>query len=115
MFTEHALNMDRSDRIRQVVSIPVLLSNRINDPKMADILIKMGVCDAVCMGRGSLADPYLPVKACAGKFCNIRYCIGCLQGCEWPILEDGDVTCLVNPRVGREIENDLALVKEPKK
>lgn len=115
MFTDHALNMDRSDRIRQVVNIPVLLSNRVNDPKMADTLIMMGVCDAVCMGRGSLADPFLPKKACDGKFCNIRYCIGCLQGCEWPILEDGDVTCLVNPRVGREIENDMEKVASPRK
>lgn len=115
MFTDHALNMDRSDRIRQVVDIPVLLSNRVNDPKMADTLIKMGVCDGVCMGRGSLADPFLPKKACDGKFCNIRYCIGCLQGCEWPILEDGDVTCLVNPRVGREIEDEMEPVAEPKK
>ena len=115
MFTDHALNMDRSDRIRQVVDIPVLLSNRVNDPKMADTLIKMGVCDAVCMGRGSLADPYLPNKARAGKFENIRYCIGCLQGCEMPLFLDDVVTCLVNPRVGREFENDLEKVPEPKK
>ena len=114
MFTDHALNMDRSDRIRQVVDIPVLLSNRINDPKMADTLLKIGVCDAVCMGRGSLTDPFLPQKACDGKFCNIRYCIGCLQGCEWPILEDGDVTCLVNPRVGREIEDEMEQVANPR-
>lgn len=115
MFTDHALNMDRSERIRQVVDVPVLLSNRVNDPKMADTLIKMGVCDAVCMGRGSLADPFLPQKAREGRFCNIRYCIGCLQGCEWPILQDGDVTCLVNPRVGREIEDEMERVESPRK
>lgn len=115
MFTDHALNMDRSELIRRAVDIPVLLSNRVNDPKMADVLIDMGVCDAVCMGRGSIADPYLPAKAREGKDRCIRYCIGCLQGCEWPLLQDDAVTCLVNPRVGREYEDEMETVVEPRR
>lgn len=115
MFTDHAINMDRSELIRRVVDIPVLLSNRVNDPKMADTLIRMGVCDAVCMGRGSIADPHLPAKARAGRDRSIRYCIGCLQGCEWPLLQDDVVTCLVNPRVGREYENEMEPVETPRR
>lgn len=40
------------------------------------------------MARGSLADPYLPAKAKEGRFEAIRYCIGCLQGCEMPLFMD---------------------------
>ncbi len=112
MFTPHAPNMDRSEKIRATVNIPVILSNRVNDPEMADTLIEMGVADAVAMGRGSLADPHMPAKARAGRFCEARQCIGCLQGCEFPLYIDSEVTCLVNPRVGREYENDLAKVAE---
>ena len=115
MFTPHAPNMDRSALIKQVVNIPVILSNRVNDPGMADTLIKMGTADFVAMGRGSLADPHLPEKARAGHICNIRQCIGCLQGCEFPLFIDQEVTCLVNPRVGREYECELTPVGEPKR
>lgn len=113
MFTPHAVNADRCAKIREVVSIPVILSNRVNDPGMADTLLKMGTCDFVAMGRGSLADPHMPAKARAGRMCEVHQCIGCLQGCEFPLYADDSVTCLVNPRVGREYENDMAPVAEP--
>ncbi len=112
MFTPHALNAERAAKIREVVDIPVILSNRVNDPGMADTLIRMGACDFVAMGRGSLADPHMPNKARAGRMCEARQCIGCLQGCEFPLYVDGEVTCLVNPRVGREWEDDMAPVAE---
>ncbi len=115
MFSEHALNMDRAAEIKQVVDVPVILSNRVNDPAMADTLLKMGKADFVAMGRGSLADPALPAKAKCGKGKNIRYCIGCLQGCEMGLFLDDVVTCLVNPDVGREYENNYEPAAEPKK
>lgn len=115
MFTPHAFNMDRAEAIRRAVSIPVILSNRVNDPAMADTLIRMGKADFVAMGRGSLADPYLPQKAKLGKAPCIRCCIGCLQGCEFPLYSDSEVTCLVNPRVGREYENDMHPTDAPRK
>ncbi len=115
MFTKHALNMEAAANVKKVVKIPVILANRINEPGMADILLEMDKCDFVGMARGSLADPYLPVKAKEGKFDQINYCIGCLQGCEGPLLTGGCVTCLVNPRVGREYETDLTKTTQPKK
>lgn len=115
MFTEHALNMETAMNVKKVVNIPVILANRINEPGMADILLDMEKCDFIAMGRGSLADPYLPKKAKEGKFDQINYCIGCLQGCEWPLLKNESVTCLVNPRVGREYECDLTPTNQPKK
>ena len=115
MFTDHALNMDRSEQIKRLVDVPVIVANRINDPGMAEMLLKAGKADFVAMGRGSLADPDLPNKAREGRSCDIRYCIGCLQGCEMSLFSDESVTCLVNPRVGREWEDDLAPVEEPRR
>jgi NADPH-dependent 2,4-dienoyl-CoA reductase/sulfur reductase-like enzyme len=115
MYTEHAFNMDVAEQVKKLVSCPVIVTNRINDPKMADTILKMGKADFIGMGRGSLADPHLPEKAKAGKFSNIRYCIGCLQGCEAGLLNDDCATCLVNPRVGREYENPMDKVSDPKK
>jgi NADPH-dependent 2,4-dienoyl-CoA reductase/sulfur reductase-like enzyme len=82
---------------------------------MADTLLKMGKADFIGMARGSLADPYLPAKAKEGRFEAIRYCIGCLQGCEMPLFMDDQAGCLVNPRCGREFENDLAKVATSKR
>lgn len=115
MFTEHALNMQGAQQVKDLLTVPVILTNRINDPRMADTLLKMGKADFIGMGRGSLADPYLPVKAQNGQFGEIRYCIGCLQGCEQKLFEGTSITCLVNPRIGKEYENDLKPVQEPKK
>ena len=115
MYTEHAFNMDTAEQVKKLVSCPVIVTNRINDPKMADTILKMGKADFIGMGRGSLADPYLPAKAKSGQFENIRYCIGCLQGCEAGLLAGTCATCLVNPRVGREYENPMEKTEAPKK
>lgn len=115
MYTEHAFNMDTAEQIKKLVSCPVIVTNRINDPKMADTILKMGKADFIGMGRGSLADPHLPAKAKAGEFEKIRYCIGCLQGCEAGLLAGTCATCLVNPRVGRECENPMDKTESPKK
>ena len=107
MFTDHALNMDTAGQVKKLIDVPVIVTNRINDPEMAETLLRMGKADFIGMGRGSLADPHLPAKAKDHNFENIQYCIGCLQGCEMPLLMNGDVTCLVNPRVGRECEAEI--------
>lgn len=115
MFSEHAFNMQGAQQIKELVHIPVILTNRINDPRMADTLLMMNKADFIGMARGSLADPFLPVKAQQGHLSNIRYCIGCLQGCEQKLFEGTSITCLVNPRIGLEYESELASVEDPKK
>ena len=112
MYVEHAWTVDYAEEIKKLVNIPVITVNRINEPKMANLLLKMGKADFVAMGRGSIADPELPNKAKAGNLEDIRYCIGCLQGCVFnPKTEVG---CFVNPSVGHEYEQDLSKVKTPK-
>lgn len=114
MFAEGAFNTDGAKQIKELVSCPVITVNKINEPELADTLIKMGKADFIAMGRGSLADPYLPKKAQEGKFNTINYCIGCLQGCEKGVII-GRAGCLVNPRCVNEVENDLSPAEEAKK
>ena len=115
MFSEHAFNMQGAQQIKELVHIPVILTNRINDPRMADTLLMMNKADFIGMARGSLADPFLPAKAQQGHLSNIRYCIGCLQGCEQKLFEGTSITCLVNPRIGLEYESELTPAEPPKK
>lgn len=115
MHTEHGLNMDMAEQVRKLISKPVIVTNRINDPKMAEAILRTGKADFVGMGRGSICDPYLPLKAKEGRFDEIHYCIGCHQGCFTPLFMDQDVTCVVNPGVGREYENNLEQTTSPKK
>lgn len=53
MFADHALNTDASKQIKDMVSCPVITVNKINDPEMADTMIKMGKADFIAMGRRS--------------------------------------------------------------
>ena len=113
MYVEHAWTVDYAEEIKKIVSIPVITVNRINEPKMANLLLKMGKADFIAMGRGSLADPALPNKAKNGDFDSIRYCIGCLQGCVFnPLAKEAG--CLVNPSIGAEYKEDLSKVESPK-
>ena len=114
MFTDHAINMDVAGEVKKLVSCPVMVANRINDPKMADTLLAMGKADFIAMGRGSLADPYLPKKAQEGRFEEINYCIGCLQGCINAMADGEGFTCLVNPRLAKEYKNSLEPAEKSK-
>ena len=88
--------------IRSVVSVPVLSSNRINDPNSGEEILRSGAADLVTMARGLLADPDLPKKASEGKSNLIYHCVACNQGCFDSIFQGRPATCLVNPRAGRE-------------
>ncbi|MBR4162875.1 MAG: FAD-dependent oxidoreductase, partial [Solobacterium sp.] len=115
MAADHAFNMEAAMNIKKLVNIPVLVANRINNPNMAETLIAMGKTDFVCMGRGSIVDPELPNKAKEGRFDEINYCLGCLQGCGNSLFFKGYVDCLVNPNVGLEYQNNLNKAEKAKK
>jgi len=93
-----------AEEVKKVVDIPVITVGRINDPFLAETIIAGKKADLVAMGRASLADPELPKKAAAGRFADINYCIGCLQGCIGMISRSLPATCLVNPTLGKEKE-----------
>ncbi|HET9046544.1 MAG TPA: NADPH-dependent 2,4-dienoyl-CoA reductase, partial [Casimicrobiaceae bacterium] len=94
-------------RMRGEVGIPLITTNRINDPGVADALIARGDADMVSMARPFLADPRFVEKAARGRADEINTCIGCNQACLDHIFEREIATCLVNPYACRETELKL--------
>jgi 2,4-dienoyl-CoA reductase-like NADH-dependent reductase (Old Yellow Enzyme family) len=90
--------------IKSAVSVPVLASNRINDPCVGEEVLRNGESDLVTMARALIADPNLPKKAEEGRSGLIYHCIACNQGCFDSVFMGRPVTCLVNPGAGREAE-----------
>jgi 2,4-dienoyl-CoA reductase (NADPH2) len=88
--------------LREQVGIPVVASNRINTPDVAEAVIAEGRADMVSMARPLLADADFVVKAEAGEADRINVCIGCNQACLDHIFSRKTVSCLVNPRAGHE-------------
>ena len=91
-------------RVKRAVSIPVVASNRINTPELAEEILASGDADLVSMARPFLADADFVRKAAEGRGDEINTCIACNQACLDYVLTERTVTCLVNPRAGRELE-----------
>lgn len=91
-------------RLRQHLSIPVITSNRINMPDVAEAVLARGDADLVSMARPMLADPDLVNKAREGREDEINTCIGCNQACLDHTFGGQLVSCLVNARACRETE-----------
>lgn len=90
--------------IKEAVSIPVIASNRINTPDVAEALLADGTCDFVSMARPFLADPDFAKKVRLGQSDRINSCIGCNQACLDHIFTERTATCMVNPFAGRELD-----------
>ena len=114
MFMEKACLVESASRVKKAVDIPVMAVGRINDPLIADEIIRQGKADLVCIGRGLLADPEMPLKAKNGRLDEIRTCIAC-NTCMQSIFKKGRIECLVNPMLGREDEMAFIPTKSPKK
>ncbi|MGH8779451.1 FAD-dependent oxidoreductase [Paraburkholderia sp.] len=93
-----------SARLKAAVRVPVIVSNRINTPDLAERLIAEGTGDLVSLARPLLADPAFVVKAAEGRAHEINTCIACNQACLDHTFQNQRATCLVNPRAGRETE-----------
>jgi 2,4-dienoyl-CoA reductase (NADPH2) len=102
-------------RLRQQLSIPVITSNRINMPQVAEDVLARGDADIVSMARPMLADPDLVVKAIEGREDEINTCIACNQACLDHTFTGQNVSCLVNARACRETEFDIAPTAAPKR
>ncbi len=91
-------------RLMGQVNIPLVATNRINDPDVAEAAIARGDCDLVSMARPFLADAEFVNKAAAGRPETINTCIGCNQACLDHVLVGNVTSCLVNPFACHEIE-----------
>lgn len=91
-----------SHMVKKELSLPIITSNRINTPAVAEQVLKNGEADMISMARPFLADPDFIKKARENRADEINVCIACNQGCLDNIFEGKNATCLVNPKACRE-------------
>ncbi|WP_287930290.1 NADPH-dependent 2,4-dienoyl-CoA reductase [Arthrobacter sp.] len=97
------------------VGIPLITTNRINTPEVAEGLLADGHADMVSMARPFLADPFFVRKAAEGRGDEINSCIACNQACLDHTFTGKTASCLVNPRAGHETELVVEAAGTPKK
>lgn len=102
-------------RLRSEVSIPLITTNRINTPEVAESILQRGDADMVSMARPFLADPDFVKKASQGESQRINTCIACNQACLDHIFAGKRATCLVNPQAAYETELVYVRSAKPKK
>jgi len=91
-------------KLKPQVGIPLIATNRINMPDVAEGILAGGGADMVSLARPLLADPQWPAKAKAGKPEAINTCIACNQACLDHVFQQKRASCLVNPRAAHETE-----------
>ncbi|HEN3608299.1 TPA: NADPH-dependent 2,4-dienoyl-CoA reductase [Yersinia enterocolitica] len=97
------------------VNIPLITTNRINDPSVAEQVLTAGCADMVSMARPFLADAAFVQKAAQDRADEINTCIGCNQACLDQIFDGKLTSCLVNPRACRETEMPVLPTEAPKR
>lgn len=102
-------------KLKGEVNIPLVTTNRINTPEVAEQVLAEGDADMVSMARPFLADPEFVNKAAAGKAEEINTCIGCNQACLDHTFGGKLTSCLVNPRACHETELNYLPVTQVKK
>ncbi|OEJ34610.1 NADPH-dependent 2,4-dienoyl-CoA reductase [Streptomyces subrutilus] len=102
-------------RLMGAVSVPLVTSNRINTPEIAEELLADGRADLVSLARPFLADADFVAKAAAGRSETINTCIGCNQACLDHTFSGKITSCLVNPRACHETELVLSPTKLKKR
>ena len=102
-------------KFREALNIPVITSNRINTPEIAEEVLARGDADMVSMARPFLADAEFVNKAKANKASQINTCIGCNQACLDHAFEGKMTSCLVNPRACHETEFSIEPATKIKK
>lgn len=97
------------------VGIPLITSNRINTPDVAEELLRAGVADMVSMARPFLADADFVTKAATGRAAEIAPCIACNQACLDHTFGGKMTSCLVNPRACHETEIEITPTDAPRR
>ncbi|MEU9350424.1 NADPH-dependent 2,4-dienoyl-CoA reductase [Streptomyces griseoloalbus] len=102
-------------RLMGEVAVPLVSTNRINTPELAEQLLAEGCADMVSMARPMLADPDFVAKAADGRPEAINTCIGCNQACLDHTFSGQITSCLVNPRACHETELVLSPTRRRKR
>jgi len=102
-------------KYRDHLPVPVITSNRINTPEIAEEVLARGDADMISMARPFLADPHFVNKAAANRSAEINTCIGCNQACLDHIFNGRLTSCLVNPAACHESEFRIIPTTAPKR
>lgn len=102
-------------KYRDHFPVPVITSNRINTPELAEQVLERGDADMISMARPFLADAHFVNKAAANRSAEINTCIGCNQACLDHIFNGRLTSCLVNPSACHELEFRSTLTDSPKR
>ncbi|MGN8198032.1 FAD-dependent oxidoreductase [Salinisphaera sp. RV14] len=102
-------------KLKREVGLPLVTTNRVNTPEVAESLLADGGADMVSMARPFLADPEFVNKARAHRAADINSCIACNQACLDHAFQGKRASCLVNPRAGRETELNFPPVQQPRR
>jgi 2,4-dienoyl-CoA reductase (NADPH2) len=106
--------VDVTRLVRPHLTVPVVATNRINMPDLAEQLLADGTCDLVAMARPFLADGAFMLKAREGRSDEINTCIACNQACLDHTFQQKIASCLVNPRACHETEIEITRSPRPK-
>ncbi len=106
---------DITKRLKPEISIPLITSNRINTPDLANDLLVSGAADMISMARPFLADAKWALKAEKGESSSINVCIACNQACLDRVFVNKTASCLVNPRACHEVDLNYTACENPKK
>jgi len=101
-------------KLKQSITIPLITSNRINSPELAESCLQNGHADLVSMARPFLADSQFVKKAMNNQSQLINKCIACNQGCLDRVFKRQRATCMVNPRAAYECEYPLTKAESSK-
>ena len=102
-------------KLKPHVTVPLIASNRINMPEVAERILADGIADMVSLARPLLADPHWANKSRAGKPQSINTCIACNQACLDHVFQNKRASCLVNPRACAETELNYTPTLKPKR
>ncbi|TNI85517.1 NADPH-dependent 2,4-dienoyl-CoA reductase [Aeromonas sobria] len=101
--------------LKKHLTVPLITTNRINTPEVAERILAGGEADMVSMARPFLADPEFVIKAAEDRADEINTCIACNQACLDHVFKQQRASCLVNPRACFETELMFGRVPQPKK
>jgi len=106
--------VDLAEKVKKLVSIPVISVGRLQYPEVAEQVIAEGKADFIAIGRGLLSEPEWVNKVKSGKADEIIPCIGCHEGCLWQMIPGEPTSCALNPLTGHETDLQLAPLQEKK-
>ena len=113
LFLEDGVNVKYAAEIKKHVKTPVATVGSLSDPGMMEEIIASGKADVVELARQFSADPDTPVKAEQGRPEEIRPCLRCLS-CFSHVIQGGEYSCAVNPKIGESLEYIYDIVPEAK-